>query len=212
MSSANFKTIYENVVSEKIIEKSRFITSLEKVTSEEQVFHFFSSIKKKYFDATHNCTAYVLNSGSMRSNDDGEPAGTAGRPMLEFLKKNEIFNIAVVVTRYFGGVKLGTGGLIRAYSSSVSEAVQKAGIVENVLHNSFCLTFAYSHWKKIENYLNINLIQFDKPIFSENIQVKIYVKNKQNITNDINDICKGSVLIEEQDDKFIEVLLPKQIE
>ncbi|BBH53819.1 YigZ family protein [Fluviispira sanaruensis] len=212
MSVVNFKTIYTNVVAEKIIEKSKFITSLEKVKTEEQAFHFFSSTRKKYFDATHNCTAFVLNSGSMRSNDDGEPAGTAGKPMLEFLKKNEIFNIAVVVTRYFGGVKLGTGGLIRAYSACVSEAVQKAGIVENILHYSFCVTFAYSQWKKIENYLNLNLIYFDKPIFSENIQIKIYVKNKHNFINNINDICNGSVIIEAQDDKFIEVLLPKQIE
>ncbi|WP_161597690.1 YigZ family protein [Fluviispira multicolorata] len=212
MSSTCFKTIYRNAVAEIVIEKSRFISSIVKVNTEEDVFEFFALIRKKYFDATHNCTAFILKSGTMRSSDDGEPSGTAGRPMLEYLKKNEVYNVAVVVTRFFGGIKLGTGGLVRAYSAAVNDVLKKAGTVEYTLHKSYILALEYTNWKRVENHLNSNLICFEKPEFLQDIQVKVYVKNENTFFQEINDLCNGLVLIERSEDKFIEILLSKPSE
>ncbi|MDE7453444.1 MAG: YigZ family protein, partial [Clostridia bacterium] len=113
---------------EKIIEKSRFITASKHVCGEEEAKAFIEKIRADYPDATHNCYAYICdNLGNfLRFSDDGEPQGTAGMPMLEVLKSNKLFEVAVVVTRYFGGIKLGAGGLVRAYSGCVAENLNKA--------------------------------------------------------------------------------------
>ncbi|MGL5207238.1 MAG: YigZ family protein, partial [Acidaminococcaceae bacterium] len=115
---------------EIVIDKSRFICTLKKVATEEEAQEFIKEIKKKYWDATHNCSAYIVGETGMaqRSSDDGEPSGTAGLPMLEVLRKNHLHNVAAVVTRYFGGIKLGAGGLVRAYTNSVATAIEGAGI------------------------------------------------------------------------------------
>ena len=130
----NKYTIAEPISHEITIEKSRFICSLAKVASEEEAQEFIKKIKKEYWNATHNCSAYVIgeNSKAERSSDDGEPSGTAGIPMLEVLRKNSLYNVAAVVTRYFGGIKLGAGGLVRAYTGSVAEAVEAAGLAQIV--------------------------------------------------------------------------------
>ena len=124
---------------EIVIEKSRFICTLKKAATEEEAQDFIKETKKKYWDATHNCSAYIIGvSGTaQRSNDDGEPSGTAGLPMLEVLRKNNLHNVAAVVTRYFGGIKLGAGGLVRAYTNSVATAIEEAGIAEKVLFGYF---------------------------------------------------------------------------
>ena len=111
------------------IKRSRFICALARVTDEEQAREFIQQRRRAFHDARHNCSAFVLgDSGEIqRSSDDGEPAGTAGVPMLEVLKRNDLTNVAAVVTRYFGGVKLGAGGLVRAYGGAVSEALEQVG-------------------------------------------------------------------------------------
>ncbi len=133
-TNMNKYTIAEPIRQDIIIEKSRFICSLAKAATEEEAQEFIKKIKKEYWDATHNCSAYVIgaNSRAERSSDDGEPSGTAGLPMLEVLRKNSLYNVAVVVTRYFGGIKLGAGGLVRAYTGSVAGAVAAAGRAEVV--------------------------------------------------------------------------------
>ncbi|MDD4084710.1 MAG: YigZ family protein [Acidaminococcaceae bacterium] len=135
-------TAARDVQHEIVIEKSRFICTLKKCASEEEAQAFIRDCKKKYWDATHNCSAYVTgeNGQAQRSSDDGEPAGTAGLPMLEVLRKNCLQDVAVVVTRYFGGIKLGAGGLVRAYTASVAETLQKAGLAEKVLVGSYSFT------------------------------------------------------------------------
>ena len=135
----NLYTISCDFQHEIVIEKSRFICTLKKVATEEDAQEFIKEIKKKYWDATHNCSAYIVGENGMaqRSSDDGEPSGTAGLPMLEVLRKNNLHNVAAVVTRYFGGVKLGAGGLVRAYTSSVASAIEEAGIAEKVLFGYF---------------------------------------------------------------------------
>ena len=132
-------TIVRDFQQEIVIEKSRFICTLKKVATEEEAQDFIKETKKKYWDATHNCSAYIVgeSGAAQRSNDDGEPSGTAGLPMLEVLRKNNLHNVAAVVTRYFGGVKLGAGGLVRAYTNSVAAAIEEAGIAEKVLFGYF---------------------------------------------------------------------------
>lgn len=124
--------IAKNIRTEKTIRKSRFICSLQRVESEEEAKSFIKDIKKEYWDATHNCSAYIIDEQQQRSNDDGEPSGTAGIPMLEVLRKQQVVQVAAVVTRYFGGVKLGAGGLIRAYSGAVAQALAEAGLAKKV--------------------------------------------------------------------------------
>src|SRR5699024_10060695 len=116
---------------EQIIQKSRFIGYVKRVETEENALAFIDEIKKKHHDATHNCSAYLIGEHDQiqKANDDGEPTGTAGVPILEVLKKKKLKDTAVVVTRYFGGVKLGAGGLIRAYGSTTSKAINATGIV-----------------------------------------------------------------------------------
>ena len=132
-------TIVRDFQQEIVIEKSRFICTLKKVATEEESQDFIKETKKKYWDATHNCSAYIVgeSGAAQRSNDDGEPSGTAGLPMLEVLRKNNLHNVAAVVTRYFGGIKLGAGGLVRAYTNSVAAAIEEAGIAEKVLFGYF---------------------------------------------------------------------------
>ena len=125
-------TIAKDIRTEQVISKSRFICSLKKVKTEEEAQEFIKAVKKEFWDATHNCSAYVIDEQHQRSSDDGEPSGTAGIPMLGVLRKQELQQVAAVVTRYFGGIKLGAGGLVRAYAGSVAQAVETAGLAQKV--------------------------------------------------------------------------------
>ncbi len=138
---------------EQIIEKSKFICSLKKVNSEVEAQEFIKTIKKEYWDATHNCSAYLVNDLAQRSSDDGEPSGTAGLPMLEVLRKNNLTEVAVVVTRYFGGIKLGAGGLVRAYTNSVVQGIEEAGLAEKVLMGRYAFSCGADEAGKILNTL-----------------------------------------------------------
>lgn len=125
-------TIAKDIRTEKVIQKSRFICSLKKVKTEPEALAFIKAVKKEFWDASHNCSAYIIDERRQRSHDDGEPAGTAGAPMLGVLRNQALSKVAVVVTRYFGGIKLGAGGLSRAYAGSVAQAVGEAGIARRV--------------------------------------------------------------------------------
>lgn len=126
-----YRTIKEDNQHEVEIKKSRFICFLKRIETEEEAKAFIQQIKKEHWKANHNCSAFVLGDHHeiQRSSDDGEPSGTAGVPMLEVLKKNDLINVCAVVTRYFGGTKLGAGGLIRAYSGSVAQAIVHTGLL-----------------------------------------------------------------------------------
>lgn len=143
--SENFRTILEEFIFELEIKKSRFITYLVPVKNEAEVEERLKLIRKEHHKANHHCSAYVLGEdfSIQRMSDDGEPSGTAGIPMLEVLKHHQLTNILVVVVRYFGGIKLGTGGLIRAYGSSVSEALKEAKIMANISQMRVSLTIGY---------------------------------------------------------------------
>ena len=169
-----FITIKENSYDEFVEKKSTFITHLVRVTSEEEAREFIQKMKKKHYDATHVCSCYVVgdNNEITRANDDGEPSGTAGAPMLDVLVKNEIKNVCATVIRYFGGTKLGTGGLVRAYGGGVINALKNATLVERNDALEIRLELDYSLNGKIEyeiektNFIVNNLEYTDKIIYT----------------------------------------------
>ena len=143
-----FKTIKENISAEIVEKKSKFIANVFYVETREEVDSIIKEINKKYHDARHNCYAYrVVTDGGIieKSSDDGEPSGTAGAPMLTILSKNNLANILVVVTRYFGGILLGTGGLVKAYSSACTLAIEKAGLVEKEIADLYKIECVKTH-------------------------------------------------------------------
>lgn len=146
-------TISKDYRKEILIEKSRFICTLKKVNSEAEAQEFIKAVKKEFWDATHNCSAYIVDDLAQRSSDDGEPSGTAGIPMLEVLRKNQLVGTAAVVTRYFGGIKLGAGGLVRAYSGSVAGALKECGLAQRVLMSRFSFTYDVNSAGRILNIL-----------------------------------------------------------
>ena len=146
-------TIAKDIRTEQVISKSRFICSLKKVKTEEEAQEFIKAVKKEFWDATHNCSAYVIDEQHQRSSDDGEPSGTAGMPMLGVLRKQELQQVAAVVTRYFGGIKLGAGGLVRAYSGAVAYAVDTAGLAQKVKMGLYVFSCAPGEAGKITNLL-----------------------------------------------------------
>ncbi len=137
------------------IERSTFITNIIKISSEEEAKQYIASIKKQHPDANHHCSAYVLghNHEIQRCSDDGEPSGTAGVPMLTSLRNNHLIDTCVVVTRYFGGIKLGTGGLIRAYSNCVTQAIHHAPKLELLNVELYTLEFSYDYINQLDHYL-----------------------------------------------------------
>jgi len=138
------------------IRKSEFIGYIRNVETEDFAMEFIEQIRKKNWNATHNCYAYIIgeNDEIQKANDDGEPSGTAGKPILEAIKKNYLKDTIIVVTRYFGGIKLGTGGLIRAYGQAASEVIQSTGIIQRTLNTNLAVTIEYPLLGKVENSLN----------------------------------------------------------
>lgn len=172
-----YYTISQDGQNQIEIKKSKFICHLFRIDNEEQAREYINQIKKEHYKANHNCSAYLLgeNFEIQRSSDDGEPSGTAGVPILEVLKKNGLQNTLAVVTRYFGGIKLGAGGLIRAYSTSVSEALDKIGIVEGKLQQILAITISYPQLGKLQNYLENEQITIQEINYLENITVKVAI-------------------------------------
>ncbi|HWJ76929.1 MAG TPA: YigZ family protein [Niallia sp.] len=195
---------------EIIIQKSRFICYVERVTSEEEAIEFIQKIKKKHHDANHNCSAYLIgeNDHIQKANDDGEPSGTAGVPMLEVLKKKKLKDTVVVVTRYFGGIKLGTGGLIRAYGKSVSEGLQATGMVERKLMRIMNTNIDYTWLGKVENELRSSTYLLKEIHYLNDVNVEAYVEEEKKtdfiewmteLTNGQGDISEGDVVYLEED-------------
>lgn len=147
------KVIKEQVTNSIIINKSEFITLLYKVESVEEINHILNEVNKEYRDATHRCYAYIFES-THKCSDDGEPSGTAGLPMLDVLKKNELDHILCIVVRYFGGIKLGAGGLLRAYISSLTEALKKTEIIEAKIGTRIKFSVSYDKQKEVDKLLD----------------------------------------------------------
>ncbi|MBP2027613.1 putative YigZ family protein [Acetoanaerobium pronyense] len=173
----SYKTIYKEDKEELIIEKSRFIAHTKSVETEEDALEFIKKIKIENKDATHNVWAYVIgeNQNIQRYSDDGEPSGTAGIPTLEILKKENLTNIVVVVTRYFGGIKLGAGGLVRAYSKACKASIIKAKITTKIIYIPVKISVDYSTMGIIENRFKLKNIPISDIEYKEDIQFKAYI-------------------------------------
>ena len=203
-------TIVKDFRQEIVIEKSHFICTLKKVQSEAEAQEFIKTIKKEFWDATHNCSAYIVDEMAQRSSDDGEPSGTAGLPMLEVLRKNKLTNTAAVVTRYFGGIKLGAGGLVRAYTNSVAEAVKATGIAQKVLVSKFSFMYDLNEVGKILNILYQQQL-FEIADVEYGLKAKVILKMKDSdkeaaeawLTESLNKV----VQLEREGSEFIEVPL-----
>lgn len=176
----NFLSVSGKCVTEKVIEKSRFIATSMHVEGEEEVKAFIESVRKTYRDATHNCYAYIADDKGnfMRFSDDGEPQGTAGMPMLEVVKNNNLKQTAVVVTRYFGGIKLGAGGLVRAYSGAVAENLAAAKIVCYQPCTQSEYIADYPATDAILRFFSENDCSVADTVYADKVRFKVSVKSK----------------------------------
>lgn len=209
MKMENHRTITGNGIDETEIKKSKFICHLKRVESEEDAIAFIEKIKKDYWKATHNCSAYTigLNDEIQRANDDGEPSGTAGIPMLEILLKRDLKNIVTVVTRYYGGIKLGAGGLIRAYGGSVNQAVDRVGIVERQLQQLIDVTVSYPQSGHVEHSLREADYTIQDISYTENITYHCVVplEDEEKFTQDIANWTSAEATVEITNKAWIEV-------
>ena len=193
----NYRTIAKNGSTEEIIKKSRFICQAKRIQTEEEGRDFIAQIKKEHYKANHSCSAMIIGEDSniKRSSDDGEPSGTAGVPMLSVLEKNNLTNLAVVVTRYFGGIKLGAGGLIRAYSGSVANALKTLGIVEVKEQTGLELVLTYPQYQNLTNFLKEYGLQEYNTDFAVKVTTTIYVDEKDidKTLNSLSDFYQGKI-------------------
>ena len=201
-------TIKEHIQSEIVEKKSKFIANIFFIESVEEAENKIKEIKKKYHDARHNCSSYrVLEEGKIveKSSDDGEPSGTAGGPMLNILQKRDLVNVVVIVTRYFGGILLGTGGLVRAYSDVTQNAIEEAEKQEIILGKEFEVKVDYSSLEKLKYYARINSINISKIEYGNEITCILQISN-QNTNKFLEDIEKKNLNIieyKEIDEKYI---------
>lgn len=193
----SYTSVAEEHRIEYIIEKSRFIATACPCTTEAEAQAFIARISKEFWDASHNCTAWCLGprQEQQRSSDNGEPSGTAGKPMLEVLKKMGITNTAIVVSRYFGGIKLGAGGLIRAYSHSAAEVLHAAPKSLHAPRQLIHLTIAYNAYGAVEQYLKGNAIHYEAD-FQASVELLLYCKPDEvgTIQEALTNITSGDLL------------------
>ena len=196
--------IKKEVIHEFTIEKSRFITYLERIENEEEAKMYITKIKKLHPNANHHCNAFIYGTHNefQRSSDDGEPSGTAGVPMLECLRKNDMQNIVAVVVRYFGGIKLGAGGLIRAYSKSISLALEDAILVEAKKMQEYICTFSYDLIGPLDYYFSKNNIQILDKQYEEKVSYTYICEH--DITDELMEMSKGKIINLYQKERIIE--------
>lgn len=174
----NYKTVKKGAYGEFIEKKSRFIGYVKPVTTEDEAIEFVNAVRKKHSDATHNCYAYIVRDNNiMRYSDDGEPAGTAGMPILDVLRKEELTDLAVVVTRYFGGTLLGTGGLVRAYTKGAQVGLDAAERIEKLYCNIYSVKCDYSLMGSLQYAISEDGEYILKDtLFTDNVELIVYVK------------------------------------
>lgn len=208
----NYKTITSNHTTEEEIKKSRFICHLKRVTSEEEARDFIAAIKKEHYRANHSCSAMIIgeNSEVKRSSDDGEPSGTAGVPMLTVLEKQELTNVVAVVTRYFGGIKLGAGGLIRAYTSSVAQALNEIGLVTVKEQVGLQVILTYPQYQTFANFLEQENLEEFNTQFLEYVTSDIYTDEDRlsDLQSALTEFYQGKISFQKIDSKIVEVPIP----
>lgn len=206
-----YRTISQDGQAQEEIKKSRFICHAKRVYSEEEARDFIAAIKKEHYKATHNCSAFIVGEKSeiKRTSDDGEPSGTAGVPMLGVMENHQLTNVCFVVTRYFGGIKLGAGGLIRAYAGSVALAIKEIGLIEIKEQAGLRLKMSYSQYQNFDNFLKAeDLIEFDTE-FTDIVATTIYIdkQEKEPLEQKLVEFFNGKIQIDDQGLREVEIPL-----
>ena len=203
------RTIKDDGQVQEEIKKSRFICHAKRVYSEEEARAFITAIKKEHYKATHNCSAFIIGERSeiKRTSDDGEPSGTAGVPMLGVLENHNLTNVCVVVTRYFGGIKLGAGGLIRAYAGSVALAVKEIGIVEIKEQAGIQIQMSYAQYQEYGNFLKEHNLMELETNFTDQVETIIFVdkEDKEAIKASLIEFFNGKITLIDQGLREVEV-------
>ena len=202
-------TIKSDFIFEEEIKKSRFICQLKRVYSEAEARDFITSVKKQHHKANHNVSAFTIGDQQeiQRTSDDGEPSGTAGMPMLDILKKREIINVVAVVTRYFGGIKLGAGGLIRAYAGSVNHAIDAVGLVKIVEQTQLRLEMDYSLFDNVSRYLSSEGLTISDSVFTDKVKLTSFCDTDRmtSLVAGLTDQFHGQLTLIKGDKKLVEV-------
>ncbi len=205
-----YKTIYEGGEGEIIEKKSRFIATVRPVESEEEALAFLEEMKKKYWDARHNCYVYSvgMNREFTRCSDDGEPSGTAGRPMLDVILGEDIYNVAIVVTRYFGGVLLGTGGLVRAYSKAVQEGLAASKVILKQKGITLKITTDYTGIGKIQYIAGERNIPILDSEYTDKVVMKLLVSVQDvgSVQKAVTEGTNGRAVIEKDQELYYAVI------
>lgn len=198
---SEYKAVYQGGEGEIVEKKSRFIATVISAGSEEEVLAFIESIRKKYWDARHHCFAYVIGERNelQRCSDDGEPSGTAGKPMLEVLLGEEIHNVAVVVTRYFGGTLLGTGGLVRAYSAATKQGLASSVIITKILGVKLCISTDYTGLGKIQYILGQRGLQILDSVYTDKVELEALIPEDElaAVKAEITEGTNGQAMMQE---------------
>lgn len=204
----DYHTIQGYGESEIIIQKSRFLTYVSRAETEQQAQDFINNIKEKHKSANHNCSAYIIgeHDNIQKANDDGEPSGTAGVPMLEVLKKQGLQDTVIVVTRYFGGIKLGGGGLIRAYGKATTEGIDAAIVVERKLHHLMKISIDYTWLGKVENEVRNSVYPLKEINYVDLVEVMVFTKadEEETFINWMAEMTNGQAKIELVEKEFLE--------
>lgn len=204
----DYQTVKDYGESEIVIQKSRFLTFVDRAETEQEAQDFINNIKQLHRDATHNCSAYIIgeHDNIQKANDDGEPSGTAGVPMLEVLKKQGLKDTVVVVTRYFGGIKLGGGGLIRAYGKATTEGIDAAKVVERKLHHLMKIQVDYTWLGKVENEIRNSNYPLKEINYAETVEFFVYTKANEDMvfTDWMMEMTNGQAKMEVIEKEFLE--------
>ncbi|WP_455539977.1 YigZ family protein [Terrisporobacter sp.] len=204
---SNYKTLHKFGVDEYIVEKSTFIGYAKPIKTEEEAVEFINEIRKKHKDATHNVWAYTVgeNMNIQRYSDDGEPQGTAGIPTLEVIKKEDLRNVVVVVTRYFGGIKLGAGGLVRAYTKGAKVGIEAGIVIEKVKYTEVKIKIEYTQLGRIQNEIMNLGFKVKDTIYSEDVELIVYAKveDVQSLTDRMIDITSGTADVSIGDEYYL---------
>jgi len=203
---ARFSTVRQYGSAEIVIKRSRFIGHAKPVADEDEAAAFIEELKKKYWDATHNCSAYVIGERDehQKALDDGEPSGTAGKPILEVIKNRGLKNVAVVVTRYFGGIMLGAGGLVRAYTDGAVAGIDAAEQIVKVLHREVVVDVDYTWYGKLENELRARGFKVGDVSFTDRVKVLCLPETgeAERFQAWITDITQGQAIITTGEERY----------
>ncbi|MDF1618076.1 YigZ family protein [Petrocella sp. FN5] len=192
-----YKTIRQEASKELVEHKSRFVGHILKATSEEEAKNIITTISKQHRDANHNCYAYRINGTQLveKYSDDGEPSQTAGMPMLDLLRTKDLVNVVAVVTRYFGGVKLGTGGLVRAYTKTLQTALDQVAIISKDTYSLLKIRVPYTYAGKLDYYIQKEAIVVKDTQYEEEVYYELYTTNENDLRLALVELTNGQSII-----------------